>query len=103
MAECKIWKGSQYFNEGIDQLLSYTTWRDSKMAMIVFNLNNQDFSVVCSEAKQCMEKHHFFKRIISDEKQNFFECEFVDPNNQDSSITIAVLCANFVNRKGMSN
>lgn len=103
VAECKIWKGSQYFSEGIDQLLGYTTWRDSKMAMIVFNLNNQDFSLVCSEAKQCMEKHLFFKRIVSCEKQNFFECEFVDPNNQDSLITIAVMCANYVNRKEVPN
>lgn len=98
VAECKIWKGSQYFSEGIGQMLGYTTWRDSKMAMIVFNLNNKDFSLVCSEARNCMKSHKSFKRIISETDQSYFECEFSDQNNQDSTITIAVLCANYVGR-----
>ncbi len=98
VAECKIWKGGHYFSEGIDQMLGYTTWRDSKMAMIVFNLNNKDFSLVCSEARNCMKSHKSFKRIISETDQNYFECEFSDQNNQDSIITIAVLCANYVGR-----
>lgn len=98
VAECKIWKGRQYFNEGIDQMLGYTTWRDSKMAMIVFNLNNKDFSLVCSEAKDCIKSHKSFKRIIRETDQSYFECEFFDQNNQNSTITIAVLCANYVRR-----
>ena len=64
----------------------------------VFNLNNKDFSLVCLEAKNCIKSHKFFKRIIRETNQSYFECEFFDQNNQNSTITIAVLCANYVRR-----
>jgi len=34
IAECKIWEGKKRFSEGVDQLLGYLTWRDTKAAMI---------------------------------------------------------------------
>lgn len=37
IAECKFWRGKKAFDEAIDQLLGYLTWRDSKCALIVFN------------------------------------------------------------------
>jgi hypothetical protein len=37
IAECKFWRGSKSFDEAIDQLLGYLTWRDSKCAIIIFN------------------------------------------------------------------
>jgi hypothetical protein len=30
IAECKFWDGVKKFNEAIDQLLGYLSWRDSK-------------------------------------------------------------------------
>ena len=98
VAECKVWKGIQYLKDGLDQMLNYTTWRDSKMAMIVFNLDNKDFSHVCLETRKCFADYTLFKRITNDVNQAYFECELVDGNNQDSIITVAVLCANYVSR-----
>ena len=37
IAECKFWRGPKGFDEAIDQLLGYLTWRDSKCALLVFN------------------------------------------------------------------
>jgi hypothetical protein len=37
IGECKIWEGSKKFLQGIEQLLSYLTWRDTKSAIIVFS------------------------------------------------------------------
>ena len=37
IAECKVWHGAKKFEEAIDQLLGYVTWRDCKCALIVFN------------------------------------------------------------------
>jgi hypothetical protein len=37
VAECKFWKGEKHFIPTIDQLLSYTSWRDTKTAIILFN------------------------------------------------------------------
>ena len=98
VAECKVWKGEAYLREGIDQLLSYSTWRDSKMAIIVFNLKNKDFSAVCCSAKAVVKKHPAFSRTLKDNKQNFFECEFKDLNNEESTITLSLICANYVTR-----
>ena len=37
IAECKFWKGPKSFNDAIDQLLGYATWRDTKVALLIFN------------------------------------------------------------------
>jgi len=38
IAECKFWKGPESLKKAIDQLLDYTTWRDTKTAIVVFNM-----------------------------------------------------------------
>lgn len=43
VAECKVWKGKNILQGTIDQLLGYTTWKDSKLAIVFFNKNNKDF------------------------------------------------------------
>jgi len=39
IAECKYWGGSKKLTETIDQLLGYSSWRDTKVAIIIFNRN----------------------------------------------------------------
>ena len=36
VAECKFWGGRKALKETADQLLGYTTWRDTKTALIIF-------------------------------------------------------------------
>lgn len=43
IAECKIWHGEKAFLKAIEQLFSYTTWRDTKVSMVVFNKTNKSF------------------------------------------------------------
>ena len=38
IAECKFWSGSAALNDALDQLLSYTSWRDTKTALVVSQL-----------------------------------------------------------------
>ena len=45
IAECKFWRGAKGFNDALDQLLGYLTWRDSKTALVVFNRNRDTSSV----------------------------------------------------------
>src|SRR6266536_3341128 len=35
IGEFKFWSGSKNFTEAIDQLLSYTVWRDTKAALVL--------------------------------------------------------------------
>lgn len=37
VAECKMWHGAKAASEAIDQLLSYSTWRDGHCAVVLFN------------------------------------------------------------------
>ena len=37
IAECKFWTGPSGLSEALDQLLGYTSWRDTKTALLVFN------------------------------------------------------------------
>lgn len=46
IAECKCWHGAKAFLKAIDQLFSYTTWRDTKVSVIVFNKNVRNYEHV---------------------------------------------------------
>lgn len=39
IAECKYWHGAKSYTQTIDQVLSYVSWRDTKIAVIIFNRN----------------------------------------------------------------
>ena len=38
--------GIKKFSEALDQLFGYSTWKDLKTALIVFNKDNKDFSSI---------------------------------------------------------
>jgi hypothetical protein len=68
VSECKIWRSDGYFLEGIDQLLSYLTWRDTKTSYIIFS-KNRDVTKVIGRSKELMESHPNFirtEKVISD-------------------------------------
>ncbi len=44
IGECKVWHGMKVFEQAIQQVLSYSTWRDSKISVIIFNKENQSFN-----------------------------------------------------------
>ena len=56
IAECKIWHGESKFNEAIHQLFSYTTWRDIKTSIIIFNKENKNFRKLLSVIDEFLEK-----------------------------------------------
>lgn len=64
IAECKFWKGPKAFGEAVDQLLGYTTWRDSKTAILVFN-KGTDTSTVLAGIDSVVKGHGNFKRAVA--------------------------------------
>ena len=46
IAECKIWHGEKAFRKAVDQLFSYTTWRDTKVSIVIFNKQNKNFESI---------------------------------------------------------
>jgi hypothetical protein len=63
IAECKFWRGLKIFNEAIDQLLGYLSWRDTKCALLIFN-KTKDSSGVRQKMHEAMESRSEHKRTI---------------------------------------
>ena len=43
IGECKIWHGEKLFSSAIQQVLNYSTWKDIKVSIIIFNKDNKSF------------------------------------------------------------
>ena len=60
IAECKFWSGPKKLAETIDQLLGYSSGRDTKTAVSVFN-RNRDFSKVLAAIPDAVLAHPQYK------------------------------------------
>lgn len=63
VAECKYWDGPKTLSDAIDQVLSYASWRDTKVAIVIFS-RNKNFSRVLEAIPQAVTEHINFKRDI---------------------------------------
>jgi hypothetical protein len=90
IAECKYWGGPQIFMETIDQLLGYSSWRDTKTAIIVFN-RNKDFSRVIEEIRRNTPTHPNFKRDYSQISESAFRYIFAHRDDPNRELHVAVL------------
>lgn len=82
IAECKFWNGPKKLAETIDQLLGYSSWRDTKVAVIIFN-RNKDFTNVLATLDETTKQHPNFKRDLGNQSETAFRYIFAhrdDPN-----------------------
>lgn len=63
IAECKIWRGPQGLTEAVDQLLGYSTWRDTKTAILLFN-RTKNLSSVVEKVPATIAQHPNYKRTL---------------------------------------
>lgn len=56
IAECKFWNGPKSAQEALDQLLTYATWRDSKLALFIFSRGGS-FTEVLRKLEQAIAAH----------------------------------------------
>jgi len=63
VAECKFWSGAKGFNETIDQLLNYLTWRDAKVATLVF-VRDVNISTVIEQIPGLLSSHPNFLKAL---------------------------------------
>src|SRR5262249_16674352 len=62
-AECKFWEGPAALTEAIDQVLGYTSWRDTKVALLVFN-RRKNLSAVLEKIAPTVAAHPNFVRRV---------------------------------------
>jgi hypothetical protein len=82
IGECKIWHGDIGFKKAIQQLLNYSTWKDVKISLIIFNKNNKNFKNILEKIEEWCKKNtsNFLKK-----QGNFFKCHYY---RKDMEITI---------------
>ena len=91
IAECKFWAGQKKLGETIDQLLGYSSWRDTKVAVVVFN-RNRDFSKVLATIPEAVRDHPQYKRDLPNSTDTVFRYCFAnrDDKNRELSLTVLV-------------
>jgi hypothetical protein len=90
IAECKFWHGEKAYLETIDQVLSYLSWRDTKIAVIIFN-KNRDFSGVLEKVKEATRQHPRFKSGPKVEDETRFRYIFGQRDDANREVILTVL------------
>lgn len=90
IAECKFWRGAKGYVATIDQLLGYSSWRDTKAAVLVFN-RNRDTSKVLIEIKRETETHPNYKRTLPWLHESGFRFVMHHPTDTNRELVMTVL------------
>jgi hypothetical protein len=90
IAECKFWKGPRHMIATLDQLLKrYLTWRDTKVAILVFN-RNKDFTNVLNSIRETVPEHALFNKetAVLNESSWRYLFQHDDDNNRKIILTV---------------
>lgn len=90
VAECKFWSGPEGLNKTVAQLFKYVTWRDTKMAIIMF-VNRKDFTAAVITAVDTMAKHPLLVGQPKKEGETRFRYTLRMPNDPQRHITMTLL------------
>jgi len=90
IAECKFWRGEKQLLETIDQILSYLSWRDTKVAIIIFN-KNRDFTAVLEKIRDVSSQHPRFKSGPKVEGDTRFRYKFGQKDDPNREIVLTIL------------
>ena len=90
IAECKFWKGPKVFNDAIGQLLGYTSWRDTKTAILVFN-RDTSMSTVLSGIQSEATAHPNYKRTLDWKHESGYRYIFHHNTDKNRELVLTFL------------
>lgn len=90
IAECKFWKGEKHFIPTMDQLLSYTSWRDTKTAIILFN-RQKNLTDILAQIPVIVAAHPTFKKQLPDQHETGFRFLMHQPGDKNRELYLTVL------------
>ena len=90
IAECKFWQGASGLSKAVDQLLGYTSWRDTKIALLVFN-RDREMTTVLKAIKQSIPEHPHFQTEHDYPSETGFRYTFSHRDDQERMLTLTVL------------
>jgi len=95
VAECKFWHGASEFLKAISQLFDrYLTWRDSKVALILF-VTNKEFSSVLETIKIEATKHPYFKKIKGERGESSFSYIYCLPQDKEKQVYLEIMAFHY--------
>jgi len=90
IAECKYWGGDKKLIETIDQLLGYSSWRDTKVAIVIFN-RNKELSKVLDAIPDAVRSHPNYKRDVERMSETSFRYVFSHRDDQSREMIVTIL------------
>lgn len=87
IGECKIWHGERLFQGAIQQVINYSTWRDLKVSVIVFNKENQSFPSILSKIKKWVDENAI---AYVQPNANIWNCQY-HRNDMNVDIHLTIL------------
>jgi hypothetical protein len=95
IVECKIWHGQKQFLEAISQLFDrYLTWRDSKVAVMMF-VKNKEFSKTIETVKTEVVSHQYFVEALDTSKDSSFSYKFHLKDDKEKAVFLEVMLFHF--------
>lgn len=73
IGECKIWHGTKLFTDAVQQLLNYSTWKDIKVSLVIFNKKNKFFQGILNNIEMWVKEN---TKSFQREKQNIWNCRY---------------------------
>ncbi|MEM7036387.1 MAG: hypothetical protein AAF570_05345, partial [Bacteroidota bacterium] len=87
--------GASEFRKAIDQLFErYLTWRDSKVALIIF-VNQKGFTSVLQTIREEASKHLLHKYHKGDRGESSFSYVFGLPQDQQKDVFIEIMAFHY--------
>ena len=62
VAECKFWDGAAKFTKTLDQLFGYQSWRDTKLAVLMF-VRERDLTTIVERGNTALQEHPQFVQL----------------------------------------
>lgn len=90
IGECKFWKGKSQYLDTLSQIISYSSWRDTKVAVLIFN-RNKNMSQVIENIKDITKVHPNYKREKDSNGESKFRYIFSQKDDSNREMEIAVL------------
>ena len=101
IAECKYWGGPKKLTETINQLLGYTSWHDTKVAVIVFS-RRKKFTNVLNSIKSTTKEHPNCKCELEPRSKTSFPFIFSHRDDPNREMTLTMMAFDVHARKRLT-
>jgi len=90
IGECKWWRGPKALDEALTQLFGYTTWRDTRVALIFF-VPTKDITRTIESAREAIEQRDEFIEWLASEEEGELSCRMQWPDDAERVATLRAL------------